>query len=201
MDDVTTTRIWYAAYGSNLSLERFGCYLRGGRPSGGSRHYDGCRDNAEPLRIERTQIAAELAFGGESKTWGGGVAFVDRAGDATLARLYLITLEQFADVVAQENWLDPGTLEIALDDEVNLGEGLHYGLVLGLGEFDGDPVLTVTRQRGTAIARPSAAYLRHVARGLAESHRLSPAEIAAYLASKRGVSGEIGEEELIALLE
>jgi hypothetical protein len=201
MRDVTTTRIWYAAYGSNLSLERFGCYLRGGRPAGGSRTYSGCRDTCEPLRIERTEIAAELAFGGTSQTWGGGVAFVDPTGEGTKARLYLITLEQFADVVAQENWLDPGSLEIALADESNLGDDLHYGRVLGLSEFEGDPVLTVTRHHGTQTARPSPAYLRYVASGLAESHELSPSEIATYLASKRGIGGEFTDEELLALLE
>ena len=33
--------IWYVAYGSNLSRERFCYYLRGGRPDGVERDYQG----------------------------------------------------------------------------------------------------------------------------------------------------------------
>jgi hypothetical protein len=36
--------IWYVASGSNLFRDRLGCHLAGGRPSGGARHYQGCRD-------------------------------------------------------------------------------------------------------------------------------------------------------------
>lgn len=34
--------LWYVAYGSNLFRARFACYLSGGRPAGGARHYTGC---------------------------------------------------------------------------------------------------------------------------------------------------------------
>ncbi|CCH80358.1 hypothetical protein BN12_90013 [Nostocoides japonicum T1-X7] len=40
--------VWYAAYGSNLSLERFHCYVAGGRPPGGRHTYPGCRDASPP---------------------------------------------------------------------------------------------------------------------------------------------------------
>ena len=30
-------RLWYVAYGSNLLLDRFRCYLAGGRAVGGNR--------------------------------------------------------------------------------------------------------------------------------------------------------------------
>jgi hypothetical protein len=42
-------RIWYVAYGSNLSRERFCHYLRGGRPNGVERDYPGCRDTSDEL--------------------------------------------------------------------------------------------------------------------------------------------------------
>ena len=41
--------IWYVAYGSNLSRERFCHYLRGGRPDGVERDYPGCRDTSDEL--------------------------------------------------------------------------------------------------------------------------------------------------------
>jgi len=40
-------RIWYAAYGSNLSGERFSYYLRRRRPDGSERDYSGCRDTSD----------------------------------------------------------------------------------------------------------------------------------------------------------
>ena len=41
--------IWYVAYGSNLSRERFCTYLRGGRPDGSERDYPGCRDTSDAV--------------------------------------------------------------------------------------------------------------------------------------------------------
>ncbi len=41
-------RIWYVAYGSNLAMGRFRCYLSGGRPDGASREYPGCGDTTSP---------------------------------------------------------------------------------------------------------------------------------------------------------
>lgn len=197
-------RIWYAAYGSNLSRVRFDHYLRGGTPEGAGRTYPGCRDHSDPVDVKASEIDRELLFGGTSRTWGGGVAFVDpeRSTQTSRARLYLITLEQFSDVVAQENWLDPGS--VSIEDrgspELNVGDDLSYGLVLGLGELDGSPVLTVTRPRGTLPARPSAAYLRHVHLGLVEAYGLTVSEVVSYLMSKRGVVGEFTEDELVSLL-
>lgn len=194
------TYIWYAAYGSNLSLERFSCYLRGGRPEGGGYVYKGCRDGSDPRADVASVIDAELIFGGTSRTWGGGVAFVDcDQRSETMARLYLITLDQFSDVVAQENWLEPGSL--AVPGDADLGDELSYGLVTALGELDGHAILTLTRRPGTEPAAPAPAYLRHVARGLVESHGLDAGDVAAYLAEKRGVREAMTEPELLSLLE
>ena len=68
-------RVWYVAYGSNLSLTRFRCYLAGGRPAGGMRDYVGCRDKRDPERIVSVDVPGGLVFAGESKTWSGGMAF------------------------------------------------------------------------------------------------------------------------------
>ncbi|TDD88169.1 histone deacetylase, partial [Actinomadura darangshiensis] len=69
--------MWYVAYGSNLYRERFGCYLSGGRPRGGARHYTGCRD-PRPARAEQpVTVPGGIYFAYTSLTWGGGMAFYD----------------------------------------------------------------------------------------------------------------------------
>src|SRR5438132_918472 len=85
--------VWYAAYGSNLSRERFDVYLRGGTPVGGRHEYPGCRDQSPPVEDQRWDCRSSLRFGGKrpSQTWGGGVALIDPAPSEVLTkvRLYL----------------------------------------------------------------------------------------------------------------
>ena len=58
------SRVWYVAYGSNLGTARFRCYLAGGRPEGGSRTYDGCRDPSEPADAFSLELPGTLVFAG-----------------------------------------------------------------------------------------------------------------------------------------
>ena len=95
--------LWYVAYGSNLFRAMFACYLSGGRPAGGARHYTGCRD-PRPARTELpVTLPGGVYFALTSRVWGGGMAFYDPAlpGRAA-ARAYLLTRSQFCDVVSQE---------------------------------------------------------------------------------------------------
>jgi hypothetical protein len=190
--------VWYAAYGSNLSRARFDLYLRGGRPEGANHDYPGCKDPSAPIDDRPGQIDHELVFGGASRTWGGGVAFVDPDSPrGAKARMYLITVEQFADVVAQENWLDPGSVAFMdLADEIDLGTRHMYGLILRVGELDGHPIATVTQHRGTGVASPSEAYLRHVALGLRDAHQLADEAIIDYLLSTKGIAGLLEREDV-----
>jgi hypothetical protein len=195
--------IWYAAYGSNLSRDRFDCYLNGGTPDGAKHAYPGCRDASEPKDDRAGEIDAELAFGGTSLTWGGGVAFVSpEQGHATKVRMYLITLEQFEDLVAQENWLTVGEVKLhqPVSEERIVGPEHVYGCVLPLGELDGHPVLTVTQHRGTREAKPTIPYVRHIAQGLREAYAMTDDEIVEYLAPKRGLDGAIGPRDLALAL-
>jgi hypothetical protein len=195
--------IWYAAYGSNLSRERFDCYLNGGTPQGAKHRYPGCRNRSDPMQDRPTEIDTELAFGGTSLTWGGGVAFVSpEDGHRTRVRMYLITLEQFEDVIAQENWLKVGDVKLhePLAEERIVGPEHVYGVVVPLGELEGYPILTVTQHRGTREAQPTIPYVRHIAHGLREAHAMSDDEIVDYLATKRGVTGAIGPRELASAL-
>jgi hypothetical protein len=197
--------IWYAAYGSNLSRARFDVYLRGGTPYGASHTYPGCRDTTAPVDDRAWTCDCALRFGGSSRTWGGGVAMLDPGPSEAPAklRLYLVTLEQFADVVAQENWLPPGSIDLS-DATVEpihvIGSDHMYRVVLSLGELENRPVLTVTQDADAPNAAPTIAYLRHIADGLRESHGCSAEEIAEYLGSCPGVAGALTRDDLVAAL-
>lgn len=191
-------RVWYAAYGSNMSRSRFDYYLRGGRPQGSHHTYPGCRDDTPPTGDVAGEIAMELAFGGKSQTWGGGVAFVRPiTGERAKARLYLVTTEQFADVVAQENHLEPGSVDIPAEPG-ELEGGHMYRVVLGVGTRKDPPMLTVSQPFRAVVAPPLLPYLKHIAEGLRETHAMSTSDIVDYLAARPGVRGMLLPEVLTA---
>lgn len=188
-------RLWYVAYGTNLSRARFRVYLHGGRPSGGARDYPGSRDQLGPERDFPLIIPGGLRFVGVSSVWGGGLAVYDpRAVGEVAARAYLITAEQFVDVLAQEMRLQPGLeLDLAPLQEArwhSYGPGC-YQTVASLGIRDGLPVLTFTS--ADVYARPdnppSEGYLRTMALGLRESHGWTSTQIGGYLARFPGAAG------------
>ena len=188
--------VWYASYGSNLSRDRFSCYLAGGRPPGASRTYTGCRDTAPPAASAPVHLDLPLRFGGRSAVWGGGIAFLDPRRRVTPPRTYgrawLLSREQVADVVAQENHVATGSvlLDPAHPDEQAVAERGPYRHVVRCGDLHGRPILTVTAAPDAvpATAPPTAAYLRTVAAGLAESHGLGADAIVDYLTTVPGVT-------------
>ena len=188
-------RVWYAAYGSNMHAERFACYLRGGRPPGGARTYPGCRDTRAPERQVQVVLPGQMYFAGESAVWTGGMAFYDpTAAGTTPARAYLVTAQQFADIAAQEMRRDPGAdldlTEVLAQGTAQLGPG-RYETLVHPGHLDGLPLLTFTapwRIEQAPLNPPSAAYLHHLAAGLAETHGWPQDRIAAYLASRPGAA-------------
>src|SRR5579862_610370 len=110
--------VWYAAYGSNLCAERFGCYIAGGIPPGRTDPCRGARDRTLPRRDRPLAIPHRLYFTGTAKSWGGSPSFVDLVRDPdgpTHGRAYLITWEQFEDVVAQENGRRTSPIELDRD--------------------------------------------------------------------------------------
>lgn len=170
-------RVWYASYGSNLSLSRLTRYLTGGVPPGGTSAHPGCRDPSPPRRSVPLWLPGQVHFTGHAEQWGGAVAFLDTEAPATSpARAYDLAVEQLADVVAQEGRrTPPGALDVG--EVVASGHWLAhdgwYGTVVHVGHLDDVPVLTFTspwRIGDVAPAPPSARYLRVLADGLAESH-------------------------------
>ena len=207
---VDGNRVWYVAYASNLGMARFRCYLAGGCPDGGLRTYPGCRDPADPADQFGFQHPGGLVFAASSGVWGGGMAFFDADRAGTVAcRAYLVTVEQFGDVVAQEMRHPPGgdfarALAAVLPEvgELHtLGPG-RYETVLRLGVRDGVPMMTVTSSDVDELGLnpPSAAYLRSIATGLRESHGWSDGGIADYLAPAPGLHGAWTHDEVLAAI-
>lgn len=188
-----TTLLWYAAYGSNLDADRFRCYLRGGCPPGATRTYPGAREPGDPLDVQPFRMRGELVFAWESPTWGGGIAFHDAdAPGEVLARAYLLTVRQLADVLEQEMRRTPGTdhdlaplLETGLHE---IGPG-RYETLRVVGTLDERPVVTFscTDPRSLGLRPPAPAYVSTIVRGLRAAHGLTDEEITAYLAGCPGM--------------
>jgi hypothetical protein len=190
-------RVWYVAYGSNLALDRFRCYLAGGRPEGGARVYAGCRDHSDPRRVAGVHVPGGLVFAGTSRVWGGGSAFYDHAAAGCVAgRAYLLTADQLGDVAAQEMRREPGgefARELAallpdVDTLRTMGPG-RYETVVRLGERDALPMFTVTHDLAADLepTAPTAPYLRWIATGLTEAHGWNAQQIVDYLQAAPGV--------------
>ncbi len=201
--------IWYAAYGSNLRRERFLGYLRGGSPSGVTWHHVGCRDRRDPRADQPVQLNAALYFADIGSKWWGGVAFIDPngVGRTVLARAYLITEQQFADVLRQENGEHPGKTRLDVDIRRAIAEGhtylraenrqhaapdLPYSRVIKVGNLDNAPMLTFTSRSSMAsrvLQAPSPEYLATIVRGLIQTYSHHTEDrICEYLAAAEGVS-------------
>ncbi|ANH38765.1 hypothetical protein I601_2343 [Nocardioides dokdonensis FR1436] len=198
-DRVAPGRIWYAAYGSNLCRDRFLTYLHGGTPPGSARTYSGSDDTSVPDGdVAFALPGSRVHFALTSAVWGGGVAFLDTdvtaPGAYAWLRAYRISTDQLAQVVAQENGRHASAAapvpvaEAVRDGRAGMGQGAYETLV-HLGDLDGLPVVTFTAPFSLAQARvtaPTAAYLRTIGAGLAETAGHPPDRQAAYLSGCPG---------------
>ncbi|MFG3498622.1 histone deacetylase [Streptomyces sp. NPDC047928] len=209
--DAATGLVWYLAYGSNTHPDRLAAYLAGGRPSGASRTYQGCRDPGPPVASVALEVPGAVYFATESPVWTGGRAFYDPAYDGgggggrggrgapVLARAHLVTGEQFCDIAAQEMYRPPGH---GPDPDRDLGDAVRDGrAVLGGGRYetlvcpgalDGLPVLTFTApwaMEAVTLNAPSAAYVRYLSRGLLSAGTWDADTVAAYLSGCPGAAG------------
>lgn len=203
--------IWYASYGSNLSADRFLCYIQGGQPKGSSTKHRGCRDKTLPIDNRAITINRELYFARLSTSWGnGGAAFIRsqfHQTACTLGRMYRITVEQFIDVVKQE--IDhEGDLELNFEKALEAGSYVFqktewYGNLIYLGMEHDNPIFTFTSEHDIQpFNKPSQSYLKTIIVGLREMHNhLSIDEIVEYLVTKGGIHGNYTKEELKSLIE
>jgi len=197
--------VWYAAYGSNLWLARFRCYLEGGTPSGHLAPHAPCSDATPPRDDRPYTLRHTLYFARNATGWGGGgCAFIDphpAPGGATKGRIYLISAAQFEHLFRAENDAPEATVPwdaVAAGRSEAAGCG-WYRLLLPLADIEGHPVITFTSPDALAHAPlqpPSPAYLRAIAAGLRETYGLGDAAITAYLAQCPGLAGTLSPETL-----
>lgn len=156
--------MWYVSYGSNMSFARLASYLSGGTPAGGRVAHAGARDATPPARSLAIMLPGTVFFAGESRIWGGGRAYYDPdVPGRTPARAYLITVEQFDDIRAQEPPVYDRLLEVGVHDDIRM--------------------LTFTSSLGRSSATlnmPSDAYLATIAQGIHEAHGWDTATIQQY---------------------
>ena len=200
------THIWYASYGSNILEDRFHCYIRGGKPKGSNTTYCGCNDKTLPIDNEDLYIPSELYFAKKSiKSWnGGGVGFIANkfGNERTLGRMYLITKEQFIDVIKQECDI---VQDIKLDFELIVNQGSFvlqetkwYNKIIYLSDQAGHPIFTFTHDGDyfDEINKPDKNYLKLIMDGLKEITNFNEYDIADYFENLKGVSGKYSNEEL-----
>lgn len=191
------THIWYASYGSNISTERFMCYIQGGKPEGATRTYEGCKDKNRPLEQKPIKIPHELYFAKNAEVWnGGGVCFINpekNENAETLGNMYLITRQQFMDVVQQENNTNE-LIEIDFDKaqkqhSLVVRENSWYGNLLFLGKKNNYPIFTFTNENYllSEINPPNQYYLKTIIKGLIDTHQLNQTELEDYFLSKKGI--------------
>ncbi|MFZ0489684.1 MAG: hypothetical protein WBV47_03815 [Salegentibacter sp.] len=211
MEEKKKNMVWYACYGSNLLKERFQCYISGGRPKNAKRVYPGCSDRNFSGISNPIRIAGELYFAKASKTWsGGGAGFIYTNGDneaETLGRRYLITEEQFIELVQQEIKFE-GAFHIDLNEVRSRGfldmkNDSWYGKILYLGEKEGSPVFTFTNEvfLQDEINAPHPFYLKIIIEGLKETYKMTNLEIEEYLRHKKGIKDFPVENELTSLID
>lgn len=198
--------LWYGAFGSNLSRDRFDKYLKGGSAERASHSLEpGARNPSDPVAYATMTVPHQLFFAWEARKWdGGGVAFLwkDRSDASTICRLYKITVEQFEDVhMAEAGAEEPKTLDV---EELIANGALSqydklYGLALHLGTHDdGLPIVTLTTERtDLTVNCPSIGYAATIAQGLLECTELSPEHAVDYVLETPGVDSRLDRSELL----
>lgn len=206
---VYSNLVWYAGFGSNISKDRFHCYIEGGKPEGNFKNHEGCRNKDLPKEEKSLIVNHELYFAKKSRSWkNGGVGFINAERDEaikTFARMYLITKQQLEDLAKQENNTS-NYLSIDFEEAISKGEtifktGAWYGKLLYLGKEEQYPIFTLTSENYVnGINRPSEEYLQTIINGLKEAHNLTEQEIIDYFIDKQGIQGRYSSQEISRLV-
>ncbi|CAL9083864.1 unnamed protein product [Musa textilis] len=210
---LSKVEVWYASYGSNMWMPRFLCYIEGGKVEGMSAPCCGSQDKSSPKDVIWKIVPHRLLFGrSHSRTWGaGGVAFLDperSTSDRAYLCMYRITLEQFNDVLLQENSLHQENgmikqmaspvLDLHILEYVAKNKSLPlktlkdgwYSTVLYLETEDDLPILTMTcsasdverfKSGELPASAPTKDYMKTLVNGLVEGKQLTMEEAVAYV--------------------
>jgi hypothetical protein len=165
---------WYVAYGSNMDLAKLETWI----PDVTSRSND-----------RWLQVPRSVYFAGESRTWGGPVAFLSLREDGvrSYCRAVRITEQELATIFRRENGVGELPVPLARLD-LRPEEWRHvlvprqetwqgkYNALLRLQDIEGIPAYTLTTDRLLDVGRPTEAYLDAITKALAE--HLDPDRVA-----------------------
>ncbi len=206
--------VWYASYGSNILKNRFMCYIQGGKLEGSTKEYDGCSNKKPPIEEVSIIIPHELYFSKRSRTWENkAVAFIKsqiNEKSKTYGRMYLITKQQFIEIVRQESCYRPNDSSINIDFESTVANGETqippnwYSRIIYLGAEKGYPIFTFTARWNDNEISPNAPggkYLCTIIKGLKETFNLIDYEIINYLKNVEGIRRRINEQEMKRIIE
>ena len=145
--------VWYACYGSNLSMDRLMIYINGDQ-NGKSGHKEGCSDKTKPLDAKPYIFPCPVYFAKHSKRWNGGVAFLDYEHTGkSYGKIYKLKMNQFRDVLKQEQ-----------------GDK-SYDAIIYVGEYDGLPIFTFTAShKRDDLESPSKEYRDVIKKGILETY-------------------------------
>lgn len=187
--------LWYLAYGSNLRPELLQRYLSDRRLTRTSRW----------LKIDRA-----LYFAGDSRAWGGPVAFLSleattNESEFTNCLAIAVTSDELQAVFRGENGLSarlgglPGELaagqwlEVMMRHPADPRQGKYNALLRG-PDVDGKPSFTFSTARRLTQGRPTEEYLSAIRGGL--SSLLDPVGATTYL-ERRISTAPVGNEEYL----
>ena len=161
--------VWYACYGSNINSKRFMYYINGDR-NGKYSSKNGCTDKTYPSEEKKYIFECPIYFAGESKKWGGGMAFLDyeHRGKA-YGKIYKIKMQQFKEILVQEQKCD------------------LYNTILFVGCINDLPVFTFTsgKKLNYILNQPSDSYKQVIKRGILDLYDdLDSSQIDQYLKNK-----------------
>lgn len=186
--------IWYASYGSNLSYDRFMTYIKGGKPKNSTKIEKGCKDKTPPVKDSPIKIKHALYFARHSKKWNnGGSCILSVKYDenkTTLGRKFLITQDQFLDIVSQNNGVEQTYInfyEVIKLGSKSINDSLS-GNILFLGNEDGFPIFTFTSHFDeTEFVRPDILYLATIGAGVKDTFDYSVEQIVDYFMQLDGI--------------
>lgn len=175
--------------------------ITGGQVPGGVHTYSGCSDRSAPLKDTFTSLPYQLFFAKECPLpdhHGLPHAFLDTKADSkghTIARAYLITLEQFEQIAAQENHSKTvyklPVKQATIKGHATIGDGSGpYDELLYCGSKDGYPMFTLTTPK-TDLERTTEvpeSYLTMLHEGLSQNTEMDRREVISYLLDIPGVA-------------
>ena len=183
------------------------CYIEGGKPKNSSKTEKGCVDKTPPKKDRPHKINHALYFARHSKKWNnGGSCILSVKFDKnkiTYGRKFLITIEQFLDIVSQNNGVE--NIKIDFEEVINKGsKSINKSLsgnILYLGNEDDYPIFTFTSHFDeTEFVKPDILYLSTIGAGVKDTFKMTTEQVTDYFMGLDGIKENYSKDDLLKQL-